>query len=157
MAFYNHVPHFSVLATWEYVKRTISARAVCIGMDKVSSKVNRVHMELGGKLLTLWESTNLGVTGLQATALMKKLSLHAIRSVTRTIQMRWDIACPRFLPPNHLPPTGKLLPGRMLCVSASIGWCRTRNILFNPCRQRLHYLSSFLPFYPLMPKRMVGE
>ena len=27
LAFYIHVSHFSVLATWEYVKRTISARA----------------------------------------------------------------------------------------------------------------------------------
>ena len=33
-----HVPHFSVLAAWEYVKRTISARAdgaVCIGREEV--------------------------------------------------------------------------------------------------------------------------
>ena len=38
MAFYTHVPHFSVLATWEYVKRTVSARAdgaVCIGREVV--------------------------------------------------------------------------------------------------------------------------
>ena len=38
MAFYNHVSHFSVLATWEYVKRTISAGAdgaVCIGREAI--------------------------------------------------------------------------------------------------------------------------
>ena len=81
------------------------------------------------------------------TALMKKRSLHAIRSATKTIQMRRDIiehnsqkylpvsktpvvVC-RPLPPNHLIPTEKLLvlysPGGMLCVSASVGWCRTQN------------------------------
>jgi len=38
MAFYNNVPHFSVLATCEYVKRTISVHradeAVCIGREQ---------------------------------------------------------------------------------------------------------------------------
>jgi hypothetical protein len=38
MAFNNHVPLFSVLATREYVKRTISTRAdgaVCVGREAV--------------------------------------------------------------------------------------------------------------------------
>jgi len=34
---------------------------------------------------------SLGVTGLQATALLEKYSLHAIRSATKIIQMRQDI------------------------------------------------------------------
>jgi phage-related tail fiber protein len=39
MACYNHIPHVSVLATREYVKRTVSALAngaICIGGKAVS-------------------------------------------------------------------------------------------------------------------------
>jgi len=40
-----------------------------------------------------------------------------------------------FAGTNHLIPTEKLLlivsPGGMLCVSASIGWCKTQNNIFS--------------------------
>jgi hypothetical protein len=84
---------------------------------------------------------SLGVTSLHSTALLKKYSLHAIRSKK---SYRWEtlntiltniwaillMVC-RLLPPNYLIPTETLLlflsPGGMLCVSASTKWCRTQN------------------------------
>ena len=64
---------------------------------------------------------SLGVTGLHATALMKLLSIHAIRSATKIKMMRKTlnttptniraillVMC-RLLPPNHLAPTENFL------------------------------------------------
>jgi hypothetical protein len=56
MAFYNHVPHYSVLATREYVKRTISARAdkaVCIGREDVPVGVLLIESCTSAYLITL--------------------------------------------------------------------------------------------------------
>jgi glycine betaine/choline ABC-type transport system substrate-binding protein len=43
VTFYNYIPHFSVLATKEYVKRTVSVQAsvgaVCIGGKAVSEGI----------------------------------------------------------------------------------------------------------------------
>ena len=86
---------------------------------------------------------SLEVTGLHATALMERLSLHAIRSATKIIQIRRDI---EYNPHKYLsntpgcvwasasqPPDPRwktsyfYSPGGELCVSASIGWYRTQN------------------------------
>jgi hypothetical protein len=53
----------------------------------------------------------------------------------------------RLLPPNHLIPTDKLLffynPGGTLCVSASVGWCRTQNNILSNSMQVVFTLPAF--------------
>ena len=57
----------------------------------------------------------------------------------------------RPLPPNHLIPTKKPLlfcsPDETLCVSASIGWCRTRNNILSCSMPVVFTLSAFFSFF----------
>jgi hypothetical protein len=103
---------------------------------------------------------SLGVTSLHATALMKTLSLHAIRSASKIIQMRRDI---ENNPHKHMSNTPggvqasasqPLIPhwkaplilfSRWDVVSLHpLGGAEHKSTSFsNPCRSCLHYLHSF--------------
>ena len=108
------------------------------------ARSNRHHHVTSSRTRSPVSTASLGVTGLHATALMEKSSIRAIRSATKTIQMRRDALntthTNKYL--SNIPggvqasvspiPTENLylyFSGDMLCVSASIGWCRAQNIL----------------------------
>jgi hypothetical protein len=84
MAFYNHVPHFSVLATGEYVKRTIGAGAdgtVCIGREAVPVGVFWI------KNCTSAVPQNI-TTGLQSLQSLQEKGLQSIRSTASLLIKR---------------------------------------------------------------------